>query len=99
MLQNARVTAFTVSELLRENQHGRGERGEGKITAPKIWFNVGKLFGALLTDLCKAFDCFSHNFLYTKLDAYGFSLSTLKLTRSYLKNRKQKTEIDATCSS
>ena len=22
MLQNARVTAFTVSELLRENQHG-----------------------------------------------------------------------------
>ena len=28
MLQNARVTAFTVSELLRENQHG------GKITPP-----------------------------------------------------------------
>ena len=28
MLQNARVTAFTVSELLRENQQG------GKITAP-----------------------------------------------------------------
>ena len=24
MLQNARVTAFTVSELLKENQHGVG---------------------------------------------------------------------------
>ena len=32
MLQNARVTAFTVSELLRENQQGRG--GGRKITPP-----------------------------------------------------------------
>ena len=30
MLQNARVTAFTVSELLRENQ----QEGEGKINPP-----------------------------------------------------------------
>ena len=28
MLQNASVTAFTISELLRENQQG-GERGVG----------------------------------------------------------------------
>ena len=38
MLQNARVTAFTVFELLRENQQGGGEgvgEGEaGKITLP-----------------------------------------------------------------
>ena len=88
MLPNTRVTAFTVSELLRENQHGvaewGGEGGGGKITALEIWVNKGKLFGALLTDLCKAFDCFSHDYLHAKLDAYGFSLSTLKLTRSYL---------------
>ena len=31
MWQNARVTAFTVSELLRENQQGGGR---GKITPP-----------------------------------------------------------------
>ena len=31
MLQNARVTGFTVSELLRENQQESGV-GEGKIT-------------------------------------------------------------------
>ena len=30
MLQNARVTAFTVSELVRENQEGCVGRGEGK---------------------------------------------------------------------
>ena len=30
MLQNARVTAFTVSELLRENQQGVGVGGEGE---------------------------------------------------------------------
>ena len=30
MLQNARITAFTVAELLRENQHGKG--GGDKIT-------------------------------------------------------------------
>ena len=29
MLQNARVTAFTVSELLRENQQGWGGGGGG----------------------------------------------------------------------
>ena len=38
MLQNSRVAAFTVSELLRENQQGKGERG--KITSPaQIWVN------------------------------------------------------------
>ena len=31
-MQNARVTAFTVSELLRENQQGMEEEGGGKIT-------------------------------------------------------------------
>ena len=35
MLQNARITAFTVSELLRENQQGEGGGGGGvKITLP-----------------------------------------------------------------
>ena len=47
----------------------------------------GKSFGALLTDLSKAFDCLSHDLLLAKLHAYGFSLSSLKLTYSYLKNK------------
>ena len=43
MLQNSRVTAFTVSELLRENQYKQGGGGKvwgggggGKITPPPL---------------------------------------------------------------
>ena len=58
----------------------------------------GKSFSALLTDLSRAFDCLSHDLLLAKLDAYGFSLSALKLIHRYLKNRKQRTKIDSTYS-
>ena len=50
----------------------------------------GGAFGALLTDLSKAFDCLPHELLLSKLDAYGFDKSSLKLIRSYLSNGKQR---------
>ena len=59
----------------------------------------GKCFGALLTDLSKAFDCLSHELLIAKLRVYGFDLPALKLIQSYLSNRKQKTKINSTYSS
>ena len=40
--------------------------------------------GAILMDLSKAFDCLNHELLITKLEAYGFSGSALKLVHDYL---------------
>ena len=54
----------------------------------------GKVFGILLTDLSKAFDCLSHELPLAKLHAYGFSISALRLIYSYLANRKQRTKIN-----
>ena len=48
----------------------------------------------MLTDLSKAFDCLPHELLLAKLNAYGFSLSALRLIRSYLFNRQQRTKIN-----
>ena len=55
----------------------------------------GKAFGALLTDLSKAFDCLDHELLIAKLNAYEFSLTTSKLIHDYLSNRKQWTKINS----
>ena len=54
--------------------------------------NNKKVFGALLTDLSKAFDCICRDLLIAKLNAYGLLLSTLKLLHSYLQNRKERTK-------
>ena len=44
-----------------------------------------KSFGALLTDLSKAFDYLSHELLIAKLNAYAFNMSALRFVDSYLK--------------
>ena len=56
------------------------------------------MFGALLTDLIKAFDCFHQELLIPKLNAYSFSLPALKLAHDYLSKKKQRTKINITYS-
>ena len=51
-----------------------------------------KVFGALLTDLSKAFDCICYDLLISKLNAYGLSPPALKIVHKYLQNRKQRTK-------
>ena len=54
-----------------------------------------KSFGALLTDLPKAFDCLSHELLIAKLNVYGFNMSALRFVHSYLKSSMQRTKINS----
>ena len=58
-----------------------------------------KCFGALLTNLSKAFDCLFHTLLVAKLHAYDVDLPALKVIQNYLSNRKQRTKINSTYNS
>jgi hypothetical protein len=57
------------------------------------------VFGALLTDLSKAFDCISHDLLIAKLKAYKFNNNAIKLVFDYLSCRKHRTKINNSFSS
>ena len=60
--------------------------------------DYGGVFGALLTDLSKAFDCIPHDLIIAKLEAYGFQTDALNLFYDYLSNRKQRVKINETFS-
>ena len=53
-------------------------------------YNVdqGRMFGTLLTDLLKAFDCLLYDIITAKLNAYGFDMKALNFIYDYLRNRK-----------
>ena len=59
----------------------------------------GNVFGALLTDLSKAFVCLPHNLIIAKLNSYGFNLAALNLIHNYLTKRKQRNKISHSYSS
>ena len=54
----------------------------------------GNEYGALVTDLSKAFDCLPHDLIVAKLQVYGFSKESLKLINSYLTERKQRVKVN-----
>ena len=49
----------------------------------KIVDNWG-VFGALLTDLSKAFDCIPHDLIIAKLEAYGLQIDESKLFTTFI---------------
>ena len=61
------------------------------INRKKAVYN-NKVFGTLLTDLWKAFDCICHDLLIAKLNADGLSLSALTMIQDYLQNKKTKNQ-------
>ena len=52
--------------------------------------NAGGAFGALLTDLSKAFERLPHELLITKPHAYGADIPSLKLLHPYLTKQNQR---------
>ena len=59
----------------------------------------GGAFGALLTDLSKAFDCIPHDLIIARLEAYDFQIDVLRLVYDYLSDRKQRLKLNETFSS
>ena len=59
----------------------------------------GGTFGALLTDLSKAFDCMTHDLLIAKLHALNFDMNALNLIFDYLTERKQRVKINSSFTS
>ena len=58
------------------------------------FLDAGGAFGALLTDLSKAFDCLPHELLIATFHAYGVDILSLKLLHSYLTKRKQRVKLN-----
>ena len=58
----------------------------------------GAYSGVIFMDLSKAFETINHDLLIAKLNAYGFTKSALKLMKSYLSNRWQRTKINTSFS-
>ena len=77
----------------RKNFNGQ----QGLLALIETWKKVldNKGFGGgVLMDLSKAFDTINYNILVAKLHTYGFSNDSLKLSLSYLNNRRYKTKIN-----
>ena len=60
----------------------------------KKYLDNKESFGALLTELSKAFECVNPELLIATLHAYGLDSPSLELIHNYLNNRQQRVLID-----
>ena len=65
----------------------------------RLALDKGGYAGGVLMDLSKAFDTLNHDLLIAKLYAYGFDKNALRLIKSYLTDRWQRTKINTSYSS
>ena len=56
-------------------------------------YDKGRIMCCAANRFSKAFGCIVHDFLIVKLEAYGLSYETLKVTHGYLTDRKHRTKI------
>ena len=106
MVFNSLYTYLTNHNLITKNQIGFRS---GDSTTNQLLFLVNEIHEAfenpktlevqaVFLDISKAFDKVWHDGLIYKLEQNGVSGNLLKLTRSYLHNRKQRVVINGSCS-
>ena len=81
-------------KILSKHQCGfwKGHSAQHFLIVLEKWkksVSQGHVFGALLTDLSKAFECLPHNLLIAKLDAHGFDNKAVRFAYDYITSRKQ----------
>lgn len=87
------------NDLLNSSQFGfRADRSTQDailryVELTEACFEEGLYSAALFCDLTRAFDCVSHGILVSKLGAYNFDSSAIKLLRSYLTGRRQRVRV------
>ena len=75
--------------LLEKIPHSRLSLDHGRNLKKKT-IDQGMEYGALLTDLSKAFDCLAHELAIASLHAYDFSIESSNLINDHLLEHKQK---------
>ncbi len=59
----------------------------------KLAIDSSHVYGIILTDISKAFDCLPYKLVICKLRAYGLGPDSCKFIMSYFTNRKQRVKV------
>ena len=60
----------------------------------RIAVNKSEVFGALLINLSKTFDCLNHDLPIEMPNTYSFTSSTFRLIHKYLSSKKQRVQVN-----